>query len=930
MRSVIEAVAGSRGRQRFAGLSLLLAAVAALSGLGVLEPAQRTSAQSEATETLIIRKVNLGGNASEVFTGTYTGPVSGTFSVSQDQQYSVLVPPGTYTITEDAPVGSTYVGGFAFNSLNDVFCTDAAFDGATNHAEPGPVSITLTSGSIFPQRACLLNERATLRVHKVNLGGSSSEVFTGTYTGPVSGTFSVSEDQPFSVTVPLGTYTVTEDTGPGSFYVGGFDFVSFGSSDCSSAEATDHAEPGPVTVTFNSGSSFPPRVCLLNERVTLRVQKVNLGGSSSEVFTGTYAGPVSGTFSVSESQPFSVVVPLGTYTVTEDTGPGSPYVGGFSFNTFESSYCSSAEATDHAEPGPVTLRFRSDANSFTPRACLLNQRATLRIHKVNLGGDAAEVFTGTYSGPVSGTFSVSQAQPFTVAVPLGTYVVTEDAKPGVVYRGGFTYDSLGPEECSAVDGPDGAEANAQPGSVTVTYPSIDMFPDRVCLLNEVSSEVIVTKHDDVDAAHGGNAGQWQFSVDGGGAGFAVVGVPRTDGTTQSTSHKFGNVPASGTVMELAGNPTACFDQLVKTYQTNVGAADGPLGISAPFSSTPGVVDEVHFYNTDCGVVLGAGVLDVVKVDDLNGNGQRDAGEGDLNWNVTVSCPGEADRHGVTPVQFTDLPNNATCTVTESPAAGYAVIGWDASDLGTATGLVESSGAGTSTTVHADDGDLLAVTFYNQALVTIRATKTELSGRTTRPGAGWEITVTGCGVNETLETDSSGVAEFSDLPLCVYTVRENPTSKPGFGSLRPVSVEVNATEAGQTFEVRFANVTGPGECGICENPIVITLPPPPTATPTPGTTPTPPPATTTGTPSPATPAPSATQPPSASSTAAVTPPAGASPPAQGTAGAAVTPRAPSAGAGSASQSTNGGSALLALLGAAMLVAGAAGVKAGRRR
>ena len=845
---------------------MLLAISIVVGPGGLLARTERTQAQE--TATLSIQKVNIGGSASEVFTGSYSGPVSGTFSVSESQPFNLSVPTGTYTITEDPPVGSTPVGGFTFSPLDSTRCTSSPFGGAPTYAQPGPVNITLSSDDLFPPKVCLLNERGTLSIHKANFGGSPSEVFTGTYSGPVSGTFSVSEGQPFTLAVPLGTYTITEDAPFGSTYFGGFTYAPYEPFRCSSSPligTPNSAQAGAVSVTLTSGDIFPPQVCLVNGRGTLSIQKVNLGGSASEVFTGTYSGPVSGTFSVSQNQPFELAVPLGTYTITEDPPVGSTYVGGFMYPPYEAFKCTDSMfigAQNFAQPGPVSVTL-TIGDIFPPEVCLLNARATLSIRKVNLGGSSTQAFTGSFSGPVSGTFSVSESQPFELALPLGNYTVTEDALAGFAYIGGFTFSPLDALWCSSIPGL-GAESHAQPGPVSIALGLNELFPPEVCLLNQPVSQVDVVKHDDVDAAHGGNSGQWDFAViaTGGSASFnEVIGSPRAEGTVTTTSQQFGPFNAAGTVTESAGNAVACTDQVVKTFQTSVGSP-GNLGAVANFSSAPGTPAVVHFYNIDCGKVLGAGTLDVVKFNDLDGDKTQDPGEAELAWEVTVSCPGQPDLQGTTPVQFTGLPNNADCTVTETPAAGYRVIGWRASDTGTATGQVLSDGTGSTTTVHVDDGDVISVSFYNQPRVNVRAEKNELLLSGVGSGEGWDITLKGCGVDLTLTTGPAGTAMFSDLPPCAFTISEDVNSKAGFVAVGATSVQVVAMLAGETVGISFTNVDISGICVAC-NPRVTATPTPavpsPTATTPPPTGTTTPPAAT-GTPSAATGTPSVTQPP----------------------------------------------------------------------
>jgi hypothetical protein len=564
---------------------------------------------------------------------------------------------------------------------------------------------------------------------------------------------------------------------------------------------------------------------------------------------------------------------------------------------------------------------------FPRHVCLVNARRTLTIEKVNLGGSPDQLFTGTYSGPVNGTFSVSQNLPFSVSVPLGTYTITEDTLSGSSYVGGFSFLD---ERflCNAVEAP--GRAVAGPVAISLAE-AVEDFPRHVCLVNQAVSEVEIIKHDDVDTAHGGNTGQWALAVSGT-AGPGPVNttlfIGRSDGTVQNATQQFGPVSTTGTVTELAGNATACTDQIVKTYQTSVGSP-GNLGTVANFSSVPGTAANVDFYNIDCGKILGAGTLDVFKVNDLDGSKTQESGEAALTWEVTVSCPGQPDLVATTPAHFTGLPNNTTCTVTESPAASYRVIGWRARDIGTASGQVDSDGIGVSATVHVDDGDRLTVTFYNQPRVNVRVHKSEILTSGAGNGQGWAITLTGCGVDQTFLTGADGNATFSDLPPCTFTVSEKPDSKSGFVPAGPTSTQLTVTAAGQTATAGFTNVSLAGLCAVCGSPSVITTPTPsptPVSTPPAATTPT---STATSTSLPSTPttapATSAPAPALSPSPTLSTGVAGDRPPGS----LSVTPAAPRTGSG-ASGAPGGPATQLAMLGGLLLAFGGAGLIAARRR
>jgi hypothetical protein len=201
-----------------------------------------------------------------------------------------------------------------------------------------------------------------------------------------------------------------------------------------------------------------------------------------------------------------------------------------------------------------------------------------------------------------------------------------------------------------------------------------------------------------------------------------------------------------------------------------------------------------------------------------------------------------------------------------------------------------------------------VDFYNQPLVNIHVTKLEVSGSGTAAGEGWNVTVTGCGVNASKKTDASGAADFTALLSCPsgYTVSEDAASKPGFVQVGPSSTTVFATIAGATYSVGFENAHIVVSCVSGCVPTVQT----PTAAPS-----LPPPSPTTVVPVPVTPV-TATTTPRPTATDVVL---GAKPPGPA---ASATPLPPSTGTGAGS----GDDSAPALLFAAGVVAVAGGVGA----
>ncbi|WP_192497834.1 hypothetical protein [Tepidiforma bonchosmolovskayae] len=297
------------------------------------------------------------------------------------------------------------------------------------------------------------------------------------------------------------------------------------------------------------------------------------------------------------------------------------------------------------------------------------------------------------------------------------------------------------------------------------------------------------------------------------------------------------------------------------------------------------------------------------------------------------------------------------TVRELPRTGYRTLGWSygrfetgpggppcrtgcdiqtgrlvcpaAPDQSGDTAPVTIEPVGATPEANPGAGEHVLVCFYNEPLtvsqdpaeagVTIRVAKTENIVGFERPGAGWEFTLSGCGIEpRTAVTGPDGVALFENLPPavgCSYTVAE--TLRPGWTAQFAVR-DASPRQPGEIVTLAFLNIRDwnpPCMVGCYELP-PSDPPPPPPAPPAP--------------PQPAVPAPPAAPTPPAQSSSTETPPAdssatGAPPPA-----ALATPLPPRAGnAPAAGRAALPGPAALAVLVLLSSSAGLAAVALARR-
>ncbi|MCC7364842.1 MAG: hypothetical protein IT303_10765 [Dehalococcoidia bacterium] len=253
-------------------------------------------------------------------------------------------------------------------------------------------------------------------------------------------------------------------------------------------------------------------------------------------------------------------------------------------------------------------------------------------------------------------------------------------------------------------------------------------------------------------------------------------------------------------------------------------------------------------------------------------------------------------------------------VTEETRAGWTTVG------SVVDGISQS---GAERTVVFGGGESETVRFYNQSnepttgRVVVHKTLMT-NGITSGGGAGWEFTLTGCGIMpRTATTDAAGIADFGELLAttrgCVYTVTE--TAVDGWAPWPAASQEIRVT-AGQVREVGFTNM----HLDLCPDCGIVTTTPTatPTRTPTPTPTPTATPTVVPTTP-PATPTASVTQPVEVSPTPTTPAPATLAP-------TTPTPGAPVTGTGRASDAAP---LPIALAGLAFIVSGAALLAARRR-
>lgn len=218
-----------------------------------------------------------------------------------------------------------------------------------------------------------------------------------------------------------------------------------------------------------------------------------------------------------------------------------------------------------------------------------------------------------------------------------------------------------------------------------------------------------------------------------------------------------------------------------------------------------------------------------------------SGSGGLlnGWTITVVdsagntvATGATGANGAGTIVF--LLDGGTYTVAETGQSGWIPVGStvDGAPITGADSATRSADAGSE------------VDFFNQAVgsITIVKTETSVDAPLGRAGIGWSFIITGCGITRTGITGApNGTVTFTDLPLCTYTITEDPNSKIGYtiSPLTPNGRTVTLDAPGASGNIGFTNYEN---CTVnCGPEVQVT--PSPTPSPT-TTTPTPTQTTTT--------------------------------------------------------------------------------------
>jgi hypothetical protein len=310
------------------------------------------------------------------------------------------------------------------------------------------LTVTATSGGLTAQAFAtfdvLKSVPATLTVTKVvvnNDGGSRvASEFTFSVNGATPMTFE--SDGSNSLSVPAGTYTITEPA------VAGYTTTY---ANCSGIALT---AGGSATCTITNNDQAPAAPATLT--VTKTVVNNDGGNKAVSDFSFSINGAAPVTFESDGSN--SLSVPAGTYTVTE------PAVAGYA-----ASYANCSGIVLAAGGSSTCTIINDDQAPATP--------AILTVTKVVVNNDGGSKVASDFGFSVNGAAPVAFEADGSnsLSLPAGTYTVTEPAVAG--YTASYT-------SCSSI-------VLAAGGSATCTITNNDIAPSTLSTTAETSKPVYV-------------------------------------------------------------------------------------------------------------------------------------------------------------------------------------------------------------------------------------------------------------------------------------------------------------------------------------------------------------------------------------------------------------------------------------------------------
>ncbi|NWF70834.1 MAG: tandem-95 repeat protein [Chloroflexi bacterium] len=448
-----------------------------------------------------------------------------------------------------------------------------------------------------------------------------------------------------------GSYTVNENSAEWSAAQGGGTFFANAVERYCEIPNTS-GDPGNPPTNPNEECLHPvvnvcDDECPLAYPGTLVINKYNDADNSGSLTQGDT--PLDGfTFNVSvngqaiNGSPFSTTngtvtitgLAAGSYTVTENIPQGQN--------------CTQTFGPDGAVSVASDATTTVDFGNFCPQT----QPGALTINKYNDADNSGSLTQG--DTPLDGfTFNVSvngqaiAGSPFSTTngtvtisnLPPGSYTVTENIPQG--------------QNCTQTFGPDGAVSVSAGQTATVNF-------GNFCIVNPELGSLTINKYNDAD--NSGSLTQGDTPLDGftfnvSVNGQAINGSPFS--TTNGTVTISNLTPGDYTVTENLPQGSVC---------TQTFGPDGAVSVSAGQTAT------VNFGN-NCPTPQN-GTLAVYKFEDLNHDGDQDAGEGPLaGWVFNVTDAGGASVGSIT----TDASGSGSLslpqgsyTVTEVVQAGWVV------------------------------------------------------------------------------------------------------------------------------------------------------------------------------------------------------------------------------------------------------------------
>jgi hypothetical protein len=533
-----------RGMLFLLALAAVFGALAASGGVAL----QRASA-APTSRTINVCKVVLDNGDAVLQHGTFsfsTNPAatspSNPFTIFRVEGQAkscteVTVSDGSVTVTETPPIAWTNFDSNWPKFATGTSTTSVSCDGAQSVVNSA-VTLSTDDTVLFCNKAQVV-ATGQLHIIKVNDGGTASDPFKADIAGGETGIV-FSQSSPVTRTLPVGTYSVSEQQPNAGYDYQGFTFYSDGPT-CNTSEPSLGSTESNVIVYEGADTT----ICFYNKKkavvtrghvIVKKVKDTTAGVPAADLtpFSGAIVGPETVSWGPIpfNGEDFIASVLTGSYSLSEDAPANGWSLLGYALGT--PSFVEDEQVADcPTDPANYNLTSFNVNTNATTVVCVMNTKVrqpqvvngSLTIHKVITDGssDTSTNFTGSVSGGLSATFTdlrTDHDKQYSVPVTVGQTVnlaVAENDPSGLGYaRIGYKV-TTSTTAC-------GLKPDTTGASASVAFDQ-DNLVKVVCVYNEPRVNIKVVKT--IAAGSTQNLSGWTFTL----SGCSITPVSKTtDGT----------------------------------------------------------------------------------------------------------------------------------------------------------------------------------------------------------------------------------------------------------------------------------------------------------------------------------------------------------------------------------------------------------------